>query len=150
MKVSFKYKGIHSCEAAVLCCIDFRFWQETAEFVRDKKEGLGIASFDFPKLPGAVKAINESAEGDIVVLCTSVPCDLHHIKKIVIINHADCGAYGGSKKFNGDIEMEQKFHEKELIKAKNKLFAKYPGKEIILVYAKLVDDEKYIEFIRIN
>jgi len=145
MKIPFKFKGTHSCEAVVLCCIDFRFWRETLEFV--EKE-LGLTSFDFPSLPGSAKAINECmSENDLAMACVGVPVNLHHAKKIVIVNHQDCGAYGGSKKFNGDDEAEQKFHEEELQKAKEKILAKYPDKEVILVYAKLVDEKENIEFV---
>jgi carbonic anhydrase len=149
MKTKFNYKDVHSCEAVALCCIDFRFWRETLEFI--EKE-LGLSSFDFPSLPGAAKAINEV--NDLALGCISVPCDLHHAKKIIIINHQDCGAYGGSSKFNGDSEAEQKFHEEELQKAKNIILTKYPAstaggpdKEVILVYAKLVDEGENIEFV---
>ena len=154
MKTSFKFKGVHFCEAVVLSCIDFRFWKETLEFV--EKE-LGLTSFDFPSLPGAAKAINEGNE--LAMSCISVPCDLHHASKIVIVNHSDCGAYGGSSKFDGDSEAEQKFHEEELQKAKNIILEKYPArnashsdaggpdKEVILVYAKLVDGGESIEFV---
>jgi carbonic anhydrase len=142
MKTKFKYKNIHSCEAVVLCCIDFRFWKETAEFAENE---LGLTDFDFPSLPGGAKAINES--NDLAFACISVPCDLHHAKKIVIVNHEDCGAYGGSAKFNNDAEVEQKFHEEELKKAKNIILEKYPDKEVILVYAKLVDEGENVEFL---
>jgi hypothetical protein len=150
MKTRFSYKNIHSCDAVVLCCIDFRFWKETVEFVEKSPPagGLGIKSFDFPSLPGAAKAINDCMdENDVAMRCIGVPCDLHHAKKIVIINHEDCGAYGGSAKFNGDSEAEQKFHESELQKAEAKIAEKYPDKEYILVYAKLADDKENIEFI---
>jgi len=76
-----------------------------------------------------------------------VPCDLHQVEKIVIVNHADCGAYGGSAKFNGDSEAEQKFHEGELRRAKDKSQTQFPDKEVILVYAKLVDEGTNIEFL---
>ncbi len=141
MKTKFKYDNIHFCEAVVLCCIDFRFWRETLEFV--EKE-MGLHSFDFPSLPGAAKAINEGS--DLALECVKVPCDLHHAEKIVIVNHEDCGAYGGSAKFEGDTEAEQKFHEEELKKAKTKILEMYPEKEVILVYAKLVDDGGNIDF----
>lgn len=148
MKTKFKYKGIHSCEAVVLACIDFRFWKETMEFI--EKE-LGIKTYDFPKIPGAAKAINEcKSDADVSMLCVSVPCNLHHVRKIIIVNHADCGAYGGSTRFNGDVEAEQKFHEGELRRAKEKIFAKYQEKEIILVYAKLVEGGEAIEFLKIE
>ena len=106
MKYEFKYKGVHNCEAVVLACIDFRFWKETMKFV---EEELGIKSYDFPKMPGAAKAINDClSEVDVPMKCIGVPCDLHQVQKIVIVNHADCGAYGGSKQFKGDAEAEQR------------------------------------------
>jgi len=145
MKYGFKYKGIHSCEAVVLACIDFRFWKETIKFV---EEELGIKTYDFPKMPGASKAINDCQnEVDVPMKCIGVPCDLHHAEKIVIVNHADCGAYGDSAQFKGDVEAEQKFHEGELRAAKEKILKYYPGKEIILAYAKLVDGGESVEFI---
>ena len=143
-KYPFKHKGIHHCKAVLLTCIDFRFWRETVDFAETE---LKIQDFDFP-LPGAAKAINECQnEDDISLKCISVPCDLHHAEEIIIVNHADCGAYGGAEKFDGDIEAEQKFHENELQKAKEKILAKYPDKEVILIYAKLVDDGDNVGFI---
>ena len=144
MKLPFKFKNIHSCEAVILTCIDFRFWRETLEYI--EKE-LSIKSFDFPSLPGAAKAINGCTENDIAMQCVSVPCDLHHAKKLVIVNHQDCGAYGGSKIFNGDEAAEENFHEEELNKAKAKNLEKYPDLEVILVYVKLADEGENVEFI---
>lgn len=144
MITPFKFKNVHECEAVVLTCIDFRFWKETVEFVELE---LGIKNFDFPSLPGSAKAINECAENDVSISCIDVPCGLHHAKKIVIVNHEDCGAYGGSGKFGGNSEEEQKFHEGELKKAKEKILAKYPDKEVVLVYARLVENKDSMEFV---
>jgi len=118
------------------------------QFVENFQEGLGIPHYDFPKLPGAAKAINDcvNIDSDLAIQCVNVPCYLHHAKRIIIVNHQDCGAYGGSQKFNGDEAVEQKFHEEELKKAKAKLSVKYPDKEIVLVYARLVDNQENIEF----
>ncbi len=145
MRLPFKFNNIHSCEAVVLCCIDFRFWRETLDFVEQE---LGLKCFDFPSLPGGAKAINE--DNELALACVFVPCDLHHVNKVVIVNHQDCGAYGGSVKFNGDDEAEQKFHERELKKAKEKIAANYNDKEIILVYAKLDENKENIKFLTIN
>jgi carbonic anhydrase len=143
----FQYKGIHNCEAVVLTCIDFRFWRKTLEFIEEK---LGIKIFDFPSLPGAAKAINECVtDNDLAMKCIEVPCDLHQAKKIVIVNHEDCGAYGGSKKFKGDGEAERIFHGEELKKAKEKILKRYPDREIILIYAKLVERGENIEFLTV-
>jgi carbonic anhydrase len=141
----YKFKGIHTCEAVVLTCIDFRFWRETLEFI--EKE-LGIKDFDFPSLPGAAKAINDcDADDDLAMKCIGVPCDLHKTEKIVIVNHEDCGAYGGSEKFSGDKEAEQEFHKNELRKAKKIIRDKFADKEVILVYARLDDKKNNIEFV---
>lgn len=140
----FRFKGTHHCEAVVLACIDFRFWKETMQFV---EQFLGIENYDFPKLPGSAKAINESQDGDISMMCVGVPCDLHGAEKIVVVNHSDCGAYGGSKKFGGDSEAEQKFHEQELKKARDVILEKYPENEVVLAYAKLSGYQEEIEFI---
>ncbi|MDO8529337.1 MAG: hypothetical protein Q7S18_01580 [bacterium] len=145
MKVAFRFQGVHHCEAVVLTCIDFRFWRETLKFV---EEELKIKDFDFPSLPGSAKAINECASAvDLAMNCIGVPVNFHHAEKIVIVNHQDCGAYGGSAKFGGDGEAEQKFHEGELQKAKEKVLSVYPDKEVILVYAKLIDDGNSIDFL---
>ena len=144
MKINFKHKNIHHCQAVVLCCIDFRFWRGSIEFVEKQ---LGVIDFDFPSLPGAAKTLNEGS--DLAWKCLSVPIELHGAKKIIIVNHQDCGAYGGSEKFSVDPEAEQKFHEGELKKAKEKILAKYPDKEVVLIYARLVDGEENIEFLTV-
>lgn len=147
MGIKYKFKNVHSCEAVVLTCIDFRFWRETVEFV--EKE-LRVEDFDFPSLPGSAKAINDCVEEeDLALSCIGVSCDLHHAKKIVIVNHEDCGAYGGSAKFGNDQKKEQEFHEEELRKAKKKLIDKYPEKEYILVFAKLANNGEEVEFVKL-
>ena len=148
MKIKFSYKDIHSCEAVVLSCIDFRFWRETVEFVEHE---LGIKTCDFPSIPGSAKTISELAEGvNLAMACIGVPINLHHAKKVVIVNHEDCGAYGGSANFKGDSKAEQAFHEQELFNARNKLVETYPDKEYILVYAKLTDNKENIEFVIVD
>jgi carbonic anhydrase len=146
MKIPFKFKDVHNCEAVVLTCIDFRFWRETLEFV--EKE-LNLSTFDFPSLPGSAKAVNECAgDEELAMQCIGVPCNLHHAKKIVIVNHEDCGAYGGSKKFETRGE-EQAFHESELKKAKERILKNFPDKEVILIYAKLDEEKENVEFLTV-
>ncbi len=146
-RTAFCYDGVHKCEAVVLCCIDFRFWRETMQFADEK---LKIKSYDFPKLPGAAKAINESNEEDVSQNCICVPCDLHKVKKIIIVNHEDCGAYGGSGKFEGDKDAEQEFHSQELRKAREIIKQKHPDKEIMLYYARLSENNQQVQFIEIS
>ncbi|MFW5884803.1 MAG: carbonic anhydrase [Patescibacteria group bacterium] len=143
----FHHKDVHKCEAVVLCCIDFRFWRETMNFVESY---FKIKSYDFPKLPGSAKAIIESKGEDLASSCVEVPCNLHKVDKIILVNHEDCGAYGGSKPFQGDKEAEQEFHEKELARAFRVIKSQHPDKEIHTIYARLNRQNTEIEFVKVE
>ena len=51
---------------------------------------------------------------------------MHHPHKLILTNHTDCGAYGGSEKFRS-IEEEIKFHKSELVKAEEIIKDKFPN-----------------------
>jgi hypothetical protein len=143
-RVKFRFKGIHHCPAVVFGCMDFRFWEELAEFI---KQELKIPFFDFPLIPGAAKAIIQYQYADEIPLeSIGISCDLHAAEIILVVNHADCGKYKGEISHD-DIEAEQQYHELQLQKARAILERMYVGKQIILVYAKLVENDEFIEFI---
>lgn len=144
MPYKYLYKGIHSCEAAVAACMDFRFWKETADFVEKELE---IKTFDLATRPGGVRALNETETATKALKPFEISSELHHIKKIVLVNHEDCGAYGGSKKFENKKE-EEEFHKNELKKAAGILKKKYKEHQIITVYARLSEDGSKIEFVK--
>ena len=54
---------------------------------------------------------------------------LHHIKKVVLINHEDCGAYGQE----GTAEK----HAQDLQNAKEKILIKFPDLAVEIYYLKL-------------
>ncbi|MFH1611339.1 MAG: hypothetical protein ABIA83_01930, partial [Patescibacteria group bacterium] len=66
---------------------------------------------------------------------------LHSISTLMLMNHTDCGAYGGSDKFETK-EEEKEFHIGELRKAKEKLSKKYPELEIIMLLGDTVSREQ--------
>ena len=143
-KVEYGFKNVHFCEAVVITCLDFRFRWQTAAFIR---QYLNFEPFDLSGLPGASNRINSKSKA--AVSCFSVPCDLHGVKKIIIVHHQDCGAYGGSEGFN-DAKQEQEFHEEELRKSREKILKMYPDQEVILIYARLDEKEENIEFVLVE
>lgn len=145
MKVPFGFKDTHTCRAGVVMCLDFRFRRQTLYCI---EEAYKMRTFDLAGLPGSSRGM--SRESQMAISCVTVPCDLHNIETIIIVHHADCGAYGGSKRFNFDPQAEQEFHEKELRKSKKEILDRYPEKNIILIYAKLVDDGENIEFLEVD
>lgn len=128
-------KRKHTCEALVLCCIDFRFHEGFLDKVRTE---LGIESFDLVALAGGAKNLaNPEKEffREVVLRNIEISVKLHKIKKVILTNHIDCGAYGGSKSF-GSREEEINFHKTELSRARHIVRKQFPTLDtlVYLVY----------------
>ncbi len=99
----------------IVSCIDYRFWPEALSILEKK-----FHSFDLIELAGGAKNIvspTHQFDKKAVLESIGVAIDLHGAKTLILINHVDCGAYGGSKKF-ASPKKEEIFHKKELLKAK--------------------------------
>ena len=87
----------YPCKALVLHCIDFRFRKTLGEFLNSK---FGY-SYDLVSVAGGVKRlISDPAENNFILEQLKISDTLHKPNTIVLIQHEDCGAYGGSKAFN--------------------------------------------------
>ncbi len=114
----------HKCTASLICCIDFRFWKATVNFVQNT---LGIYDFDLITHAGAAKVLVEKKTDIINILEKQIRLAerLHKVSMIIIVNHQDCGAYGGSGKFKNEKD-EFAHHSQhvrkgiELLKKKHK------------------------------
>lgn len=115
-------KSLHHWDVLALSCIDGRFIKRTIDWVAAKTDNV----FDFRTEVGASKAIIES-ESDrnsfFNVIDTSLK--LHTIKEIWLIDHVDCGAYGGSSKFDS-LEEEKEFHKERLALASKIITDRFP------------------------
>src|SRR3989344_6384455 len=112
--------NIHSCQAIIVTCIDFRL-QEYIDNWIDKK--FIPKTFDRVAFAGGVLNL------DTVLKQIGIAVNLHHIKKVVLINHEDCGAYGKT----GTPEK----HEQDLKKAEIKIKKLFPDLEVNLYYLHL-------------
>lgn len=103
----------HICGAVVVHCIDFRFRKKLNEYLMSRfPEG-----YDLISVAGGVKRlVADSPEDNFVLEQLEISHKLHEPKVIVLIQHEDCGAYGGSKAFAG-FEKEKEFQKLELDKA---------------------------------
>ena len=75
----------HSCESIIVTCIDFRFQDYINNWI---KQNLAPKTYDRVALAGGVKNL------EMVLNQIQISHRLHHIKKVFLINHEDCGAYG--------------------------------------------------------
>lgn len=123
----------HSCEAVVLHCIDFRFTDDLDKHLIGRFPG----GYDLISLAGACKGLlSDDDHRKILLEQFQISNRLHHPKTIVLIQHEDCGAYGGSKNFEG-AASEQEFQKGELEKAGELLAQSFPGIAIERHFAKL-------------
>ena len=87
-----------------------------------------FGSFDLFDIAGASKNISSPKHEDekhVVMENIATSIQLHHISTVILSNHIDCGAYGGSARFK-DKTAEILFHTKELLKAKKIVQKKFP------------------------
>lgn len=131
----------------VLSCIDFRFFDYEQTFL---KENNLKNQYDWTALAGASLALtgfphaeDATAFWDQLALSEQ----LHHIKKVIIIDHQDCGAY--AKKIDANLskdpEREKQIHRQYLTKAHQEILKRYPQLEIELYLATL--EGKFMEIL---
>lgn len=75
----------HQAEAVIVTCIDFRFQDYINKWIA---ENFQSKTFDRVAFAGGVKNL------DIIMNQIEIAERLHHIKKVILINHEDCRAYG--------------------------------------------------------
>jgi len=75
----------HTCEAVVVHCIDFRLQHFLNNWLTQR---FGIQNYDRVSWAGGVR------EFAIVQGQIQTSARLHSVKKVILINHEDCGAYG--------------------------------------------------------
>ncbi len=108
----------HQAEAFVSTCIDFRFQKHINNWIAEN-----ITSHDRVAVAGGVKNL-EFVLGQI-----EISERLHDIKKIILTNHEDCGAYGET----GTPEK----HAQDLKQAKSRVKELYPNLDIQTYYIHL-------------
>lgn len=127
--------------SVVVSCIDYRFWPQALPLLKEK-----YGDFDLIEIVGASKNLTSPIEKeDKTALLENIEISikLHNPYKLILTNHIDCGAYGGSKNFKSPGE-EIEFHKKELQKAKEIVQEKFPHMPVAIEL--LIMDGKKVEF----
>lgn len=107
----------HSAKAVILHCMDFRFVHAIVHFLKD--EGYRDA-YDDVSVAGAVKNLvdpYDPADTEFVYRQIEIARKLHGAREVILINHMDCGAYGGRADFT-TVGEERARHTKDLLRAK--------------------------------
>ncbi len=125
----------HTCSTALVRCMDFRLGEPIRDFMN--REFL-YGNTDIIAIAGAARDVSQS-DNSAVEQQIDLSVQLHQIQNLVLMNHTDCGAYGGRPSFEShDAERTQ--HLADMQAAKAKLQAKYPELNIRLVLADIEDN----------
>ena len=104
-------------DVLIVHCMDFRIQGHLNRWI---EENLGEGNYDRVSYAGSV------LDFDIIFRQVQLAERLHEIKKVVLINHEDCGAYGAA----GTKER----HAADLKTARQKIAAQYPDLETKTFY----------------
>ena len=107
-------------DAVVAHCIDFRLQGYLNRWL---DEYLGNGNYDRVALAGGV------LDFETILAQVKIAVRLHEIKKVILINHEDCGAYGAV----GNYER----HKADLEEAERKVEALFPHLDVEIYYLHL-------------
>lgn len=142
--MEYHFKKGHNAEALVIMCMDFRFENAVNQYVNEE---LGLKSHDLVAIAGASKSLVDPlqpADRETILEQIALSIKLHHIPRVVLIDHADCGAYGGVKAF-GSLEKEKEAQSENMRKAAALIRARHLGVRVDLIYANLSGEEIVFE-----
>lgn len=112
-------------DAAVLCCFDHRISLAVRKFLKKQR----IENADMIVVAGGAKTLaspRNDFERDFILEQVRKSIHLHQTNRVLVLNHSDCGAYGGLELFKGDREAEAEHHCGELLRASELLIANFP------------------------
>ena len=125
-------------KAMILSCIDPRFQPIVYNYLKKKKLNGKYSAFTIAGAAVGVTAIKFKRWHKVFWENFDTSVKLHNIKKLIVINHRDCGA---AKIVNGKKEFssinETKVHKTSFQKLKKIFKKKYPKFKIELILISL-------------
>jgi carbonic anhydrase len=120
----------YHCDAAILWCFDNRFELGFRKFLKR----IGVINSDHIKVAGGAKVLaspEHETDREFILDQIRKSMHLHSTRRVILMVHSDCGAYGGlAGGFGGNAEAEAVHHERELHRAAANLKAAIPGIEV--------------------
>ncbi|MGA3238752.1 MAG: carbonic anhydrase [Bryobacteraceae bacterium] len=127
----------YQCDAAIIWCFDNRFDLGFRKFLKR----IGVANSDPIKIAGGAKSLaspDRESDREFVLEQIRKSIRLHGTRRVILMLHSDCGAYGGlADGFGGDARAEAEHHQEELRRAAAILRNAIPGIEV---------DEYFVDF----
>jgi carbonic anhydrase len=118
----------HTTDVLVIMCMDFRLHRHDPPQLADFLHSLGLHTWDLRTQQGGVKDLLPTVVGaqkDSLLAAVRISRDLHGVQTILLMNHTDCGAYGGAKAFTNAAE-EREAHVHDLCVATEEMARIFP------------------------
>lgn len=119
----------YHCDAAIVWCFDHRFDMGFRKFLKR----IGVNYADPIKVAGGAKLLaspDQESDSKFVLDQIRISIRLHGTRRVILMTHSDCGAYGGLNAFRGDASAEAAYHARELQRAASNLKAAIPVIEV--------------------
>ena len=129
----------HDCKTLIIHCIDFRFGEAIKNYL---KENQMLGDCDIVSVAGAAKNIADpklESDKEFILRQIDISESLHHIKELILMNHEDCGGYGGRKAFASYDEEKARLTD-DMKKAAEIIKEKYQDIRVRTVLAKIDED----------
>jgi hypothetical protein len=102
--------------------MDFRLRRKLAAAL---KKRFPLEDYDLISIAGGIQDLLAEEWQEFILKQFELSRKLHNSSVIILIQHEDCGAYGGSTSFGG-FEQEFSFQEQQLQKAAALLKERFP------------------------
>ena len=120
----------YHCDAANVWCFDNRFELGFRKYLKR----IGVVNSDPIKVAGGAKCLatpDQESEREFVLEQIRKSMRLHGTRRVILMLHSDCGAYGGlTAGFGNDAAAERAHHREEFARAAENLERAIPGLEI--------------------
>ena len=124
----------YHCDAAIVWCFDNRFQLGFSKYLKR----LGVVNSDPIKIAGGAKCLaspEQESDRGLVLEQIRKSVRLHGTRRVILMLHSDCGAYGGLASFGNSARAEAEHHKRELQRAAEYLQKTIPGIEVQCYFA---------------
>lgn len=96
----------HCCSTLVVACVDWRFHDSLNQWAKGR---FGANGYDVCHVAGGAGSFLNPQAADFMLWQLDLVLEKHGVQHVVLVNHLDCGAYGGRAAFSDD-QAERRRH----------------------------------------